>query len=61
MRGAPETIPVIDEPGLVADRFAVTDLEPGTYYWRVMTVQNVDGIIHPKWSPMQQLTISADE
>ncbi|WP_114953925.1 FecR domain-containing protein [Sphingosinicella terrae] len=61
MRGSPDSVPVIDEPGLALDGFVVTDLEPGTYFWRVMTIQRAEETLHAKWSAMQQLTISAEE
>lgn len=52
---------VVDEPGLTARRFIITDLPSGTYYWRVETLQFVDGEALGKWSPVERLTISADQ
>lgn len=51
--------PIVDEVGLTEQRFVITDLPPGTYYWRVKTLQFVDGEAHGKWSPIERLTISA--
>jgi hypothetical protein len=52
---------VVDEPGLTAQRFIVTDLPPGTYQWRVQTLQFADGKVFAKWSPFQRLTIAPEE
>ena len=51
--------PIVDEIGLTERRFVITDLPPGIYYWRVMTLQFVDGETHGNWSPIERLTISA--
>jgi hypothetical protein len=61
MKGTPEGLPVVDLPGLADDRVTITDLEPGTYYWRVMSTQFQQGEAHARWSPVEQLTISPDE
>ena len=53
--------PVVDEVGLTEQSFAVTDLPPGTYYWRVMALQFEDGEVHENWSPTERLTISPDQ
>ncbi|WP_160746779.1 FecR domain-containing protein [Croceibacterium soli] len=52
---------LVDEPGLSAKRFILTDLPVGTFYWRVETLQFVDGQVHGKWSPAERLTISSAE
>lgn len=59
-RAGAGTAPLIDEPGLTARSFVITDLPPGSYSWRVETLQFVDGEVHSKWSPIEQLTISPD-
>ena len=51
------TEPMIDEPGLGDDKFALTNLPPGDYHWRVGILQFVDGEVHQKWSPNQQLSV----
>ncbi|GGB89872.1 peptidoglycan-binding protein LysM [Novosphingobium endophyticum] len=61
MKDRPDAAPMVDEVGLVADRFVITDLPPGTYYWRVMSIQFADGGAFSKWSPIERLTISRDE
>jgi hypothetical protein len=52
---------LVDEPGLSTQRFIITDLPPGTYIWRVQTLQFVDGQVFAKWSATERLTIAADE
>lgn len=51
------TEPMIDEPGLSVPKLALTDLPPGEYRWRVGVLQFLDGEVHEKWSPDQQLTV----
>ncbi|HEX7752336.1 MAG TPA: FecR domain-containing protein [Novosphingobium sp.] len=53
--------PVVDELGLTAGRFVVTDLPPGAYTWRVQSLLLVDGRTFLKWSPIERLTIARDE
>lgn len=53
--------PIMDEVGLTEQHLVVTDLPPGTYYWRVMALQFADGEVHENWSPTERLTISADQ
>ncbi|MFT3965072.1 MAG: peptidoglycan-binding protein, partial [Sphingobium sp.] len=60
-REGEEGAPLIDELGLTERGLVVTDLPPGSYSWRVLTSQFVDGEVNQKWSPAQTLTISADE
>lgn len=51
--------PLIDRIGLTADRLVVTDLPAGDYYWRVMSVQFVEGQANGAWGPTEQLHIEA--
>ncbi|HEX7858278.1 MAG TPA: FecR domain-containing protein [Sphingobium sp.] len=60
-REGEEATPIIDELGLTGHGLVVTDLPPGSYTWRVMTIQFVDGELNQKWSPLEALTISPDE
>lgn len=60
-RGEAEGVPIIDEVGLTRRGLVVTDLPPGTYKWRVQTLQFVEGEVNQKWSPAEELTISPDE
>lgn len=61
MKDRSDATPMVDEAGLTADRFVITDLPPGTYYWRVMSLQFVDGAAFSKWSPVERLTITRTE
>lgn len=61
MKGQPDATPMVDEAGLAVSSFVATDLPPGTYYWRVMSVQFADDHAFSKWSPVESLTISRDE
>lgn len=61
IKDRPDATPTVDEAGLSTDRFVITDLLPGTYYWRVMSLQFVDGAAYPKWSPVERLTITRNE
>jgi hypothetical protein len=58
MKDRPDATPMIDEVGLTTGRFVVTDLPAGDYYWRVMSVQFVDGSAFAKWSATEPLTIT---
>ncbi len=51
--------PMVDEPGLHADRVALSDLEPGDYYWRVGAVQFTDGELNENWTDFEKLTVGA--
>lgn len=61
VKDRPDATPMVDEAGLTADSFIVTDLPPGAYFWRVMSLQFVDGAAFPKWSAVERLTIMRDE
>lgn len=61
MKDSPETLPVVDIPGLVTDRVTITDLEPGIYYWRVLSAQSRGDDISALWSPIEKLTIGEVE
>ena len=49
--------PIIDEIGLTGNQIAVTNLPSGDYYWRVMSVQFVDGKAQGAWMPLHQFHI----
>lgn len=61
MKDHPDATPTVDEAGLGTDRFVITDLPPGTYYWRVMSLQFVEGAAYPKWSPVERLIVTRNE
>lgn len=50
--------PVVDTPALTDSRYALTDLEPGTYSWRVEGVRHRFGQRLSVWSDSEILTIS---
>lgn len=49
--------PTIDQPGLREASLVVTDLKPGTYYWRVQAVRFQNGRVFERWSPPQRFEI----
>jgi hypothetical protein len=53
--------PLIDQLGLTEHSLVITDLPPGTYHWRVMSLQIANGKAYDKWSPFERLVISRSE
>lgn len=49
----------VDEVGLEAKEISLSDLPAGDYYWRVGSVQYVDGEVSTNWTPFEKLTVSA--
>lgn len=49
--------PLIDELGLTQTSLVLTDLPAGVYYWRVMTLDSIDGQPREKWSPFEELRV----
>lgn len=49
--------PLIDEFGLTQTSLVLTDLPAGVYYWRVMTLDSIDGRPREKWSPFEELRV----
>ncbi len=49
---------VVDEVGLEADGVYVSNLEPGTYKWRIATFQIDEGEIFKIWTEPQELKIT---
>jgi hypothetical protein len=60
-REGQEAMPLVDELGLTARGLVVTDLPPGEYKWRVLTLQFIDGELNQKWTSPETLTISPNE
>ena len=52
-------IAIVDEAGLEASEISLSDLPAGDYYWRVASVQYVDGEVSTNWTPFEKLIISA--
>ncbi|EIZ79184.1 peptidoglycan binding domain/FecR protein [Novosphingobium sp. Rr 2-17] len=49
--------PLVDETGLTGQSFVITDLPKGSYQWRVMTTQTIEGKSYSKWSDYSELAI----
>lgn len=49
--------PMVDELGLTETAFIITDLPKGVYYWRVMTLDVLDGRTYEKWTPFRELRV----
>ncbi|TNE39663.1 MAG: LysM peptidoglycan-binding domain-containing protein [Sphingomonadales bacterium] len=57
----PDSVPMIDEPGLTGHSLTLSDLPPGTYRWHVGVRQYRDGEDSINWSPEQELIVAAEE
>lgn len=51
-------VPVIDEAGMSDMELVVTDLPPGTYYWRIQSSGDSEVGVSPKWMDLQQLHVA---
>ena len=58
-QGKANGIAIVDEAGLDATEISLSDLPAGDYYWRVASVQYVDGEVSTNWTPFEKLIISA--
>lgn len=58
-KGLAEGTPMVDEAGLTAQQIGLSDLPPSDYYWRVASVQYLDGEVSTSWTPFEKLTVSA--
>ena len=52
-----KSTPLVDEVGLTGTSFIVTDLPKGSFRWRVMTVESVDGRVFSKWTDYMELRV----
>lgn len=59
-RDKPEGTPMVDEAGLTSEQIGLSDLPTGDYYWRVASVQYLDGEVSTNWTPFEKLTVSAN-
>jgi hypothetical protein len=50
---------MVDEAGLTQQQISLSDLPAGDYYWRVASVQYLDGEVSTSWTPFEKLTVSA--
>lgn len=59
-RGDTKGAPVVDETGLEAQQIVLSDLPDGDYYWRVGSVQYLDGEASANWTAFEKLTVAAN-
>jgi hypothetical protein len=59
-RDKAEGVPMVDEAGLAVEQISLSDLPAGDYYWRVASVQYLDGEVSANWTPFEKLTVSAN-
>lgn len=59
LRTGNEALPIIDEAGMATQQIVISDLPPGEYWWRVGSVQYLDGEVATNWTTPEKLTISA--
>lgn len=57
--GTPAGTPLIDEPGITANQISLSDLLPGIYYWRVGSVQFLNGETATNWTSFEKLNIAS--
>ena len=50
---------MVDEAGLEAQEISVSDLPADQYFWRVASIQFVDGEMSTNWTPFEKLIVSA--
>ena len=58
LSSTPEGAPLIDEPGLTTNDIVVTDLPPGTYFWRVLTTRTQNGKQTQRWSAPERFELA---
>ncbi len=51
--------PLVDEAGLTSKQITLSDLLPGEYFWRVASIQYLDGEVTENWTDFEKLTVSA--
>jgi hypothetical protein len=56
----PTGVAMVDEAALTEAQISLSDLPPGAYYWRVASVQYLDGEVSTNWTPFEKLSVSAD-
>jgi hypothetical protein len=57
-RGSTSEVPVIDEPALAANEITMSDLAAGQYFWRVGSVQYLDGEASTNWTSFEKLDVA---
>jgi hypothetical protein len=57
-RDSTNTVPVIDEPALDTNEITMSDLAAGQYFWRVGSVQYLDGEASTNWTSFEKLDVA---
>lgn len=50
----------VDEAGLAAQQIILSELPDGDYYWRVGSVQYVDGETNTNWTPLEKFIVASN-
>lgn len=58
-QGKTDGIAMVDEAGLNMQEISISDLPAGDYFWRVASIQYVDGEISTSWTPFEKLSVTA--
>jgi hypothetical protein len=56
--GSSAGLPLVDEPAIAATQIILSDLLPGTYFWRVGSVQFLDGEAATNWTSFEKLSVA---
>jgi hypothetical protein len=56
--GQASGIPMVDEPAVLQNQITLSDLPPGTYFWRVGSVQFLDGETATNWTEFEKLSVA---
>ncbi len=56
--GSPAGLPLVDEPAVTSNQVSLSDLLPGTYFWRVGSVQFLDGEAATNWTSFEKLSVA---
>ncbi len=57
-KNQPNGLPIADEPAMTAEQISLSDLLPGTYFWRVGSVQYLDGEVATNWTGFEKLSVT---
>ncbi len=56
--GATTGTAIVDEPAMSTQQISLSDLVPGTYFWRVGSVQFLDGEASTNWTSFEKLNVA---
>jgi predicted phage tail protein len=56
-KGTTDGIAIVDEAGLTENEIRISDLPPGTYFWRVGAVQYLDGELGANWTSFEKIAL----